>query len=173
MRYSVTSYLKWIIEQFQLVRAEATQSYIYKITGSEKCKKTGEEKLVIQVARKNVFMTVSPKELVKDENTLRGFSPLDVRTITYLALHPDNKKNLLPKKPFYKIISQFFSRTRQEEMFTIQEAGSNIRITKSAREISSSSELIDKFDVQDAHRIGYIAGAEHIITEQDIIKKNQ
>jgi hypothetical protein len=167
----LTDYIKWLIGQIHDVQKYQSVNYPYKIVSKELCKKTGEEKLIIQVAGKNVFLRLSPQELVRDEAALRSFSPLDVRNITYLAC---NLENLSKKgRPFYKIVSQFFSHTRQEEMFVIQAENSTAQITKSAQDISSDPELINNFNTQDAHKIGHIAGSEQVAMETDILNKEK
>lgn len=162
----VTNYIKWAVNRLQEFQKITQQHYIYKIISKEQCKKTGEEKFIIQVAGKNVFLQLSPKELVRDEAMLRGFSPLDVRTITFLACQAE--KSSKEKKSLYRIIAQFFSRTKNEEMFTIQAEGNTAQITQSAQEISSNAELVSNFSSQDAHRIGYITGAEQVAQERNI-----
>ena len=79
----ITNYVKWFVNQLNELQKVSPQNVIYKIAGKEKCKKSGEEKLIIQVVGKNVFVKLTPIELMNDEEMLKGFSPLDVRTITY------------------------------------------------------------------------------------------
>lgn len=162
-------YFKWLAEQLRAAQQKTAPSYVYKIVGKEKCKKTGEEKLTVQVAGKNVFLQFTPKELVMDETMLKGFSPLDVRTITYLALQTDKPK----QKKLFRIIAQFFSRQRKEEMFVIQADGDNAQITKSAQELSNDPHVIQNFDPQDAHRIGFIAGSEQVAAEEEELRKHR
>ena len=102
---------------------------------------------------------------MRDDVVLKGFSALDVRNITYLACKAENL--VQESKSFYSIISQFFSRNRREEMFIIQEANSAHCMTKSAQEISNDPKAIEKFTSQDAHKIGYIAGSEQVMIEQE------
>ncbi len=162
----ITNYIKWFVNQMYELQKVSPQNFIYKIAGKEKCKKSSEEKLVVQVVGKNVFIKLTPIELMNDEAMLKGFSPLDVRTITYLACHTGKEK-----KSLYRIVAQFFSKTRNEEMFTIQAESDAMQIVKSAQELSSDPELINKFASQDAHRIGYVSGVEQVVLENESFKK--
>jgi hypothetical protein len=169
----LTNYVKWFINQTHELQKVTPQNSIYKIAGKEKCEKTGEEQFVIQVDGKNAFLKLSPNELMRDEAMLRGFTPLDVRTITYLACHIE--KPIKENKSLYRIIAQFFSKNRNEEMFTIQTENNIVRIVKSAQEISSDPALINKFDPEDAHRIGYVTGTEQTVSDNEffIHKQNE
>jgi hypothetical protein len=168
----IADYMKWLISQIREIQKHTPQNnHIYKIVGKEFCKKTNEEKLAIQVAGKSVFVHFTPHELVKDEVTLKGFSPLDVRTITYLACNAEQR--LKSKKPLYQIVAQFFSRNKGEETFIIQSEKENKRIIKSAQEISSNPHLIDGLNSQDAHRIGYVSGSEQVATEIEFFIKEK
>lgn len=168
MRMNVfTNHAKWLADQIQQITKSAPHNYMYKIVGKDLCEQTKEEKLIIQIAGKNAFMHVTPKQLMLDEGTLRGFSPLDIRTITYLACQIENAPK--EKKWLYRVIAQFFSKNRKEEMFIIQTSSNTSQITKSAQEISSDPELINKFHPEDAHKIGYISGTEQMTAESDFI----
>ena len=161
-----TNYLKWLIKQISdLHKIDSSHNSIYKIVGKEKNENTNEDQFIIQVNGKNVFLKLSPSSLMNDEAMLRGFSSLDVRTITYMACQTEKATN--KKKSLYRIIAQFFSKNRKEEMFSIQEENNIVQIIKSAQEISSNPELIKKFNAEDAHRIGYITGIEQAIVEND------
>jgi hypothetical protein len=164
----IVNYFKWLALNIQELNKVNSANFSYKIIDKEFCKKSNTEKLVIQVMGKNAFISIAPQELMLDEYLLRGFSPLDVRTITYLAL---NNSQSLPKRSFYKIISQFFSSKKNQEMLTIQNLNANTFITKSAQEISKDPSLIKKLEPEDAHRIGYITGTEQILQENTALNE--
>ena len=163
-----TNYVKWLVHQIQELHQVTPHNFAYKIVDKVKCTKTGEEIFVIQIAGKNAFLHLSPHDLVRDDAMLRGFSPLDIRTITYIACHIE-KPAREESKSLYRIVAQFFSRTKKSEMFTIQPINETVQITKSAQDISSDPILIRKLGPEDAHRIGYVTGAEQTAAENDFL----
>ena len=78
-------YATWLLKQYQVLQQKTQKTYLYKIVDKEICKNTNEELFIVQVAGKNAFLKMPPKEIAADDSMPRGFSPLDVRTITYFA----------------------------------------------------------------------------------------
>jgi hypothetical protein len=164
-------YVTWLVKHYQALSQKTQQIYLYKIIDKEICKKTSEELLLVQVAGKNVFLKMSPKEIAADDAMLRGFSPLDVRTITYFACkeHFETKqqKSAEPKQNIlYRIITQTFSRRQKKQMVVIEQINQAEVITTSVQTISNNPEMIDGFSPRDAHQVGYAAGMESVIHEQ-------
>jgi len=165
----IINYVKWVIEQVYELKNNSTPTFYYKII--DHLIYDNKEELVIQIAGKNAFIKIDPKELIKDESMLRGFSPLDVRTITYLACQ--NKNPVKKTKLLYSIVEQFFSLKGKKEMFNLK-TDDGLQIIKSAQDISSNAELINQLSSEDAHRIGFVSGTEQAEAGMDFFlqKKN-
>jgi hypothetical protein len=169
--HAVKDYIKWLLNEVQAITNQTGKIYFYKIVDKITCKKTGEEKFVVQIAGKNVFLQLTPQQLMYDDLMLRGFSPLDIRTITYTACQQEKIQPI--KKPFFKVIAQFFSTDRHREMFTLKTEGTTTEINQSAQEISNDPALIKQLGAEDAHRVGYVAGVEQVVVEQEILEKRR
>ncbi len=159
-----SEYLKWFIAQYHTFVELSTPSYAYKIVKRKENNVTGEEKFVIQLTNKKVFFELSPEKIVLDEKMLRGFSPLDIRTITYYAC---KKMDLdkIPKKEspitrIYRVVAQVFSRHSKQEMITLENEETGNVISQPVQTISNSPEMIDKMSPKDAHLVGFVAGSE-------------
>src|ERR1700722_8777186 len=153
-----SDYAAWLIKQYQAIQQKTQQSYLYKIIDKETCKKTNEEVLRIQVAGKNVFLKMTPKEIAADDDMLRGFSPLDVRTITYFAckehFEAKQQKAVEPKRNIlYRIVAQTFSRRQKKQMLVVEQVDQAEVITASVQTISNNPEMIDGFSSRDAHQV--------------------
>jgi hypothetical protein len=70
---------------------------------------------------------MTPNELAADDKILTGFSPLDVRTITYFACkkHLENnspRPSQVKQNFLFRIISMTFSRRQKKQMFLIEQS---------------------------------------------------
>ncbi len=166
-------YFKQLFRQLHLSYLQQKQTYPYKVIGKEECQKTGVEKLCIQVAGKNVFLYFVPQELVKDEEMLNGFSPLDVRTITYMALEKLEQGRSIEIDGLYKIEKQYFSDRKEKEMFVFRYQDKDKSIARSAQELTCDSSFIKNFNSLDANRIGYIAGYEQALIDNKLHKSSK
>jgi hypothetical protein len=167
---AVGEYFSWLIKQYQAVQQKTQQVYLYKIVDKEICKKTQQEQLLIQVAGKNVFLKMTPKEIAADDVMLKGFSSLDVRTITYFACkeHFEVKQQSAqqPKQNIlYRIVAMTFSRRKKKQMLVLEQTDKAEVITTSVQTVSNNLEMIDGFSPRDAHKIGYVAGVESVVDE--------
>jgi hypothetical protein len=166
---TIGEYFTWLIKQIQLLKKENIRLYDYKVVNKELCKKTNKEILVIQVTGKNVLFKMSPKEIVEDDLLLQGFSPLDVRTITYFSCKEFFKENCQddanPNR-LYRINAFTFYHKLKKQMLVIEKLKTEVYITTTLQNISSNFEMIEGFSPKDAYSIGYAAGMEAIIEEK-------
>jgi hypothetical protein len=100
------------------------------------------------------FFKSTLKEILGNEEILQGFSPKDIRNITYLYC-------LEVLRPNYKIIAQEYSEELQQDIFTLKKIGEDYTLRKTAEEISTDKEFIKQFRQLDAHKIGYNLGEIH------------
>lgn len=138
------------------------KEYAYKLLEVERCNKTNQVKLHVQVCLKNIFLVFKPEELVSNENVLCCFSPLDVKQITTIALQEatQEESSKVQRVPQYKIIFHYYSKKDKKEMIVLSYKGKDERIIKSAQEISRDKNILTELDAVDANRIGYAAGYE-------------
>jgi len=162
---SVIDYFSTLLKHYQAIQQKFQIPSLYKIVGKEICKDTSNELFVIQVYGKNVFLRMTSKELAADDKMLSGFSPLDVRTITYFACkeHIESNAQKAPhsnRNVLYRVIAMTFSRRHKKQMLVIEQENKAEIISDSVANISKNPEMIDGFSSRDAHRIGYAAGIE-------------
>jgi hypothetical protein len=164
-------YTVWLVKQYQALQQKTQKTYLYKIVDREICKKTNEELFLVQMTGKNVFLKMSPKEIAADDNMLQGFSPLDIRTITYFAckehFETRQQKAVEPKRNIlYRIVAQTFSRRQKKQMLVIEQTHKVEVLTTSVQTVSNNPEMIDGFSPRDAHQVGYAAGIESVVNER-------
>jgi endo-alpha-1,4-polygalactosaminidase (GH114 family) len=169
----ISDYAAWLMKHYQMLQQKTQQIYFYKVIDKEICKKRNEKMLVIQVAGKNVFLKMSPKEIAADDDMLRGFSPLDIRTIIYFAckkhFEAKQQKAAEPKRNIlYRIVAQTFLRRQKKQMLVIEQVDQAEVITTSVQAASNNPEMIDGFSPRDAHRVGYAAGVEAVLHEKEL-----
>jgi len=169
---SIVDYFTWLFKQYQTHQEQSQATFLYKIVDKEMCKKTSQEIFLIQVAGKNVFLRMSPKEIAADDVMLKGFSPLDVRTITYFACKEHfeaiQQKAHQPKQNIlYRIAAMTFSRRQKKQMLVIAQENKGEIITTSVTNVSNNPEMIEGFSPRDAHKIGYAAGVESVIDREN------
>jgi len=155
----LTSVLKWYKE----LKQEFNTTYPYRIVDKKYSKKLKQDILIIQASGRNIFFESTLKEILGNEEILQGFSPQDVRNITYLYC-------VEVLRPNYKIIAQEYSEELQQDIFTIKKIGEDHSMRKTAEEISTDKEFIKQFGQLDAHKIGYNLGEIHSANERKLRK---
>lgn len=123
--------------------------------------KTDEDEYVatIQIANKSQIVYLKPEEILADDTLTKLFSPIDVRTLTYLGYLGINK-------PKYKILAQKLSKKDNKLLFAIQEQGQKKPILISAEQISQNPDIIASLAQEDAHKIGFLHANEQLQEEK-------
>lgn len=113
----------------------------------------------IQLAQKNQIIKMRPEEILASDDMTLGFSPLDVRTLTYLGYLGINA-------PKYKVLAKHMSQIDDRMHFALQKKGSNKVEYKTASEISSDKALLEDLDRLDIHSIASAATEEKFLQDE-------
>lgn len=151
--------IKSVFDAFKLASHQFKNQTAYEISHVSTCPKTGQHILEIKVTGKGQSISYLAEEIVVDNSFMMGFSPSDIRTITYLATS-DRYETILQKEKIKKSYEIIRSKNRTEKK-TIQ-----LRHTENGEYIVVSlndfadHHLIDKLTSQDAYYLGYLTGQE-------------
>jgi hypothetical protein len=147
----IFQYTGWLLRKYS--EQHNYQSDIYRIAEVKQLP-SGENKIVIQVIGKSVFIECTPQELVVDDRMLEGFSKKNIRAITYFACEQ-------VRKPKYKIVVQEFCEKLNKILFKLKIQNNDDAIKKSASQILLDKNLMDGLSREDIKSVSYIAGYEH------------
>lgn len=150
-QFGIINFLKKIQASFRDFINEGKKTYPFQLVAKQYSTKKNGTVFLIKVAGKNLVVKKTAQELVSDDAMLSGFSPLDTRTITYIACQEN-----LPA--LTSIIKQEYSTTASDLVLHIKHLEKNTTETKTAKEISQDQQLLKQFNQKDAHRIGYLFG---------------
>lgn len=139
------------IIHFLKTNQEEPPKPIYRLTDWIKGKVPGDDKVKIQIIGTRNEITVKPKDIICDDDIIKGFAPLDVKAIAMLALS-------IRKQPKYEIVINEFRNSLNEEIIAIKETGKADLIRKSIQELSNNLDMIDGFSPIDAFNLGRTKG---------------
>ena len=123
---------------------------VCKIINTDTCEKTGRVLLYVQKKPTHVVGKYYSIDLAGDDDLLELFSPLDVRTIVYLAC----KESTNFDNYQYSIL-----RVYQKEGICFLSYTNKLKekIDKPINEVSKDKDLLSGFSPMDAHMIGYVS----------------
>lgn len=104
-----------------------------------------------QIINTKLTFHTTPQEILMDDNFVDGFSPRDVRTLTYLGY-------LVLKGPKFTIMAQRIIENNKV-IFAIKQKGQKELIIKKASEILHEQDIISHMSPTDAIKIGYALGS--------------
>lgn len=162
LQNNFSAWINPLIHLFQEFLKEKT--YPYRLVEIKFCEKREAFFTNLQFSSKNLYFEISLQKLVVNNELIESLSPPDVRLITYFAC----MENMEPK--FY-IDSWYFSKDRQEEVFTIKNRHLNYSLSKTAPEIYKEKSMLRKFNPEDAHTIGFIQGTNSVLRETNELKR--
>ena len=136
---------------------------IYRISGIEK-DKHNDYKIIVQIIGKSTVFKMKPEEILANDKMTDQFSPIDVRTLTYLGYLDINS-------PKYRILAKKLSEKDNRMLFALHKKGEKKVHIKTASELSLDKEIINQIDQQDAHMIGFMAASDAI--QQEHIEKKK
>jgi len=102
----------------------------------------------IQIINSSRTFFMKPEEILADDSLVIHFSPLDIRTLTYLGYLGVNG-------PKYKILAQRIAE-QGDLVFVIKQKGRNDVILKTSKEIVKNMELLKNMSSNDISSIAYI-----------------
>lgn len=114
---------------------------------------------MVQVSNKSQAFQMRPEEILESDEMTNAFSPMDIRTLTYLGYLELNS-------PKYKILAKRLSEKDDRILFAIKHKNSETIDVKTALEIASDSEILHNLPLKDAHEIGYSLADEQRSGEQ-------
>lgn len=158
----VSQLKKRIKALFKLSRRPNVYEAIYRILSIEQ-DEHGDYVVVVQLINKSYTFTMKPEEILADDKMTNLFSPIDVRTMTYLGYLDINA-------PKYKILA---NRMAEDGglVFALREKGNAKPVIKTAEEITSDTNMIGKLSQDDAHKVGFATGSQNSLQEQKIREK--
>jgi len=121
----------------------------------------GEYHVAIQLIGKARIFKMAPEKLLADDSLVKCFSPIDIRTLTYLGYLGINS-------PKYKILAKRLSEENEQMVFILQRKGEKKYKAVTADEISKNQEIIEGLSQKESHMIGLTTGIE-----QPTIEKKQ
>ncbi len=113
----------------------------------------------IQVINKSQTFKMKPEEILESDEMTLCFSPIDIRTLTYLGYLGINA-------PKYKILAKRLSEDDSRMQFAIHKKGTNKVEVKTAAEISGDKEILQSLDQKDAHAVGFTTAEEKSAVEK-------
>lgn len=162
---------KYRFDEFvSALRAASDQlkkQFLYEVKKITVCPKTDKHLIAVKVVSKAQGMSCFAEEIVADESFLTGFSPRDIRDITYHAVC-DKYEAILEKEKIKKSYELIWSRSVDgDKAVTLKNKKTDESITVALKSFTDSN-LIEKLDSQDAYNLGYIAGQEQAL--KDILR---
>ena len=100
----------------------------------------------VQLINKSQTFKMQPEEILENDYLTDGFSPRDIRTLTYLGY-------LGVHAPKYAILAQKLSKKDNKLIFAIKKRGQKKSIIRTADQITADPEFISNLNQKDAHLI--------------------
>lgn len=151
--------IKSISKTLKLTSNHFKKQFSYEISNVSTCKQSGKHLLEIKIFGKSQSVSSLAEEIAIDDGFLAGFSPLDIRTICYLAACDKYEKILREEKikKSYEIIRSKVINGNKTVRLKHKDTGESIVITIKN---FANCDLIDTLDPKDVYQIGYLAGQE-------------
>ena len=160
---NIKSYFSKTLTLFRsLFASKSAWEPSYRVLSIER-NKDDDYDVVVQIIDKSHTFKMKPEEILADDQMTSAFSPLDVRALTYLGYLGINS-------PKYKILANRLSEQDQQFIYAIKEKGKKQTIVKTSNEIAVDRDFIANVSQDDAHRIGFTAGAHSVKKEEELKK---
>lgn len=104
--------------------------------------------LVIEIIGKREAFTITPVDLYKDDRLLSGFSPIEARTITILALIQEGKYKISR----LELESIKYDVGKQKAIFFVKETGE--KIEKNISDLPKCTKILNELSPLEAFRLG-------------------
>jgi len=141
------------------VLVNSKKQYKYEIIKVTTCKKSEKHLLEIKIVNKSQSLSYLAEDIAADNDFITGFSPLDIRSISYFATCDKYEKILAEdniKKTFELLRADSINGNKAIKIRNKNTEKCNVILLKDF----SDSDLIEKLNSQDAYQIGYLAGQE-------------
>ena len=159
-----TSKIKSLFDIFKRVQQQVYTQSAYEIGNVSSCQKTGQHVIEVKITGKSQSISCLAEEIVVDNNFIMGFSPSDIRTITYLATC-DRYEAILLEEKIKKSYEVIRSKNRDgNKTVQLRHKETNEQLVIALNDFSNH-DLIDKLVSQDAYFLGYLAGQEQTMKD--------
>lgn len=152
----------WFSASFLEFLNETTRKTHYKIVNLFECPKTSNLIVTIQLSSRH-FVDKYIRDLVVDNELIDYLDSNTVRTLTYMA-------TIEHLSPDCSVISNEMASEVEQFLFKYKSSRDNTIFEKSPSEISRDKTLLRRFSVEDANRIGYLAGITETVQEYQLKK---
>ena len=160
---SLAEYLSWLLQQYNEIRKETSQSTLYRLIEIKE-KNDNQYELSFQIIGKATIFKTTPEYILNNEKIIEFFSSKDISIITQLAC----KKLNQPKNT---ILGKSFSQKMCKLLFRIKNINKNMISEYTASDLFNNKEFIKELSPEDALAIGYVAAQEKQEEERDTIEK--
>ena len=136
---SIRSRVKVIFNSFRGYVNEAKESrrFSYEIIGWKENGDIASDQIIVQVIGTSTCIKITPLEIYKDDQWIKGFSPLAVKTISTLAV-------MIQNAPKYKLMLQDFRNSVEQEILVLRSEENNDFIRITATELMKHFNIIEK-----------------------------
>ncbi|MBV9576416.1 MAG: hypothetical protein JO149_07305 [Gammaproteobacteria bacterium] len=163
----IVEYISYLLKKYSELQ-QTQMKHSFRVASIKKSAKG--TKVIFQVIGKSTYMESTPAEILANDAFIEKFSKKDVQAITYAHAHMTNIKRKELLSPDLKLTQQEFNHEAGKIELTFEDKEGNL-ITKSADEIVTDKQTIDKLTRQDAINVSYIAGYEH--SQNNLPSKSQ
>ena len=154
---NLASFIKMYIDAAKTIDSKKP----LKVVDYEICSKTGEVKLYVQIYPTSTIVNYSPAKLINDDETLSGFSALDVRTIAFFAF-----RDLGLLKTYKYSICRIFTSGEDSTSHTVEyknEFGKTFQ--SDIAKLASSENILNDFSPLESYLIGYSMCEDSLLKE--------
>lgn len=109
----------------------------------------------VQVINKVQTFIIKPEDILSDDHFVNQFSPIDVRTMTYLGYLGINS-------PKYKVLAKRVAE-QGDLVFVIKQKGKNDVVLKTSEEIIKDLDLLKNLSSNDISSIAYKESQEKLL----------
>lgn len=153
--------IKFLSRTFRLWRKmnNTSLSYTptYRIINIEK-NELSEYIITIQLIGKSTIQEIAPEKLLSDDSMVNRFSPIDIRTLTYLGYLDMNT-------PKYRILAKQLSERHDQTLFALHKRGEKKFSVLTANEIVKNKEIINELTQEEAYMLGMTSANEQGVLE--------
>jgi hypothetical protein len=131
---------------------------IYRVIQIEK-DHVGDYIVTVQVIGKTAVFKMEPDKILADDAMVAAFSPIDIRTLTYLGY-------LDMHSPKYNILAKRLSQHSDQVLFAVQKKGEKDYKIVTSDEITSDKTMLEGLSREHAHMVGMTVGVEQAAIEK-------
>ena len=152
-----------LFHKYQTIQQSSLNQAPYRLIDIKE-NKQGKCILTVQVIGKSSTFKTTPEKILADDNLVKLFSSIDIRTITYYACQTINR-------PKNQILCKRFCDKVNSIVFGLKNIEKNTTTEITAAEISLNKKMIAQLSPEDAHMVGYVASQDVHNHEKEAFQK--